>query len=67
EYDEHNNQWYLKNQAGYDMYYRWPQDGANQWRPWSSGTSVPLVSGMVLQLGSPPVHFRANVTIAKVG
>lgn len=67
EYDEHNNQWYLKNQTGYDMYYRWPQDGANQWRPWSPNTSVPLVSGMVLQLGSPPVHFRANITIAKVG
>lgn len=67
EYDEHNNQWYLKNLAGYEMYYHWAQDGINQWRPWATNTSVPLVAGMVLQLGSPPVHFRANVTIAKIG
>ena len=67
EYDEHNTQWYLKNLAEHDMYYRWPQDGANQWRLWSQNTNVPLVSGMTLQLGSPPVHFRANVTIVNVG
>ncbi len=67
EYDEHGKQWYLKNLAEHTMYYRFAQDGANQWRPWQPNTIAPLLPGIMLQLGSPPVHFRANVTIAKIG
>ncbi len=67
EYDQRANQWYLKNLAPHEMYYRLPNDAASMWRPWPVNASVPLTSGMTIQFGHAPIHFRANISIAKVG
>lgn len=67
EYDQRTRQWYLKNLTPHDMFYRSPTDTPGMWRQWPINASVPLTSGMTLQFGTAPVHFRANIIIAKVG
>ncbi len=67
EYAERGGQWYLKNMASYEMFFRSPNDPPGMWRQWPINASIPLASGMSLQLGQAPIHFRATVTLARVG
>jgi serine/threonine protein kinase len=67
EYDQHQHQWYLKNLAADDMFYRLPNDVVGMWRKWPTQASIPLSSRMMIQFGPAPIHYRASIDIAKVG
>lgn len=63
EYDEYNKRWYLKNISSHMMYYQQANDAADAWRSCPPESAMPLQSDVLLQLGIPPVYYRAKVTM----
>ncbi len=64
KYDENTQQWYLKNE-GLLPKLRYREAGGN-WNACPINESIPLSTGMTIQFGDAPQHFRASVLIQRV-
>lgn len=59
-----HNQWLLRNIALDQARYLPPSETV--WQPWARNQAVPLASGMKLQMGAAPAHYRILVQMVEV-
>jgi serine/threonine protein kinase len=63
KYDESSQQWYLQNLSLPNMRY---MNARGTWTPCPVKTSTLLTTGMTIQFGDAPQHFRASIVLQKV-
>src|SRR6266487_310201 len=64
EYDRQAQVWSLTNLTLPEMRYR---AAGGEWRPCPPRTSIQLATGVEIQFGNAAQHFRASVTLERVG
>jgi hypothetical protein len=64
EYSQRTQAWYLTNHTLPEMRYRMAN---SRWQECQRGKSLELMTGVEIQFGNTPQHFRASVTLQPVG